>query len=328
MRPRVSALHSSELRRRRDEIVRRHGPWTGYNLHLGDDVWTIGAGVEGVAEARLRRIVQLVTDVSRRRLSDLRILDLGAHEGGFAVELASQGATVVAVEARHDSAAKARFAQDVMRLERLRVIEDDVRNLDPLELGAFDVVLCLGLLYHLDGPEVFELLSRIADHCQGTAVIETQVSLSARTTVEHRGRIYAGCRYRENLSKPGASVINRESFWPTRASLLNALDAVGFPTVFECLNPVIPALAAARDHVTLVALAGERAQLVATDDGLDGSEPWPEQLGRFAHPQQGFRYAIEERFRRGQGGGLPAIFEKRAEARDESGRSTPRDRPA
>jgi 2-polyprenyl-3-methyl-5-hydroxy-6-metoxy-1,4-benzoquinol methylase len=45
-----------------------------------------------------------------------------------------------------------RLAKEALELENLEVRLEDVRALDPQRHGAFDVVLCLGLLYHLDAP--------------------------------------------------------------------------------------------------------------------------------------------------------------------------------
>jgi hypothetical protein len=69
-----------ELRARRDAVIADFGPWIGYNIDLGSGVYTMAPGVAGMAEDRVKRIVQLVTDFAGRPVSQLRILDLGAHE--------------------------------------------------------------------------------------------------------------------------------------------------------------------------------------------------------------------------------------------------------
>jgi hypothetical protein len=68
--------------------------------------------VVGGNESRLRRVLQLVTDLAQAPIAQLRILDLGAFEGLFAVELARWGATVTAVEGREASLEKMRLAKD------------------------------------------------------------------------------------------------------------------------------------------------------------------------------------------------------------------------
>jgi 2-polyprenyl-3-methyl-5-hydroxy-6-metoxy-1,4-benzoquinol methylase len=83
-----------ELENRKREVERRYGAWISHNLQLQDDLYTIQRGVAGGNEARVRRVVQLVADLAHEPIERLRVLDLGAFEGLFAVELARQGATV------------------------------------------------------------------------------------------------------------------------------------------------------------------------------------------------------------------------------------------
>jgi hypothetical protein len=297
-----SDASSADLERRRDELIREHGPWTNYNLHLGHGVYTIGPDGDAMAEQRVDRIVRAVRDASARPLSQLRVLDLACYEGAFGVALAQQGASVLGLEARPEHVAKARFAAEALGLERCEIEQADVRELSRDRHGEFDVVLCLGILYHLDAPDCFELAQRVADVCTGVAVVETQVGLTRPLTVTWRGREYHGKSYPEDISQPGASKDNPQSFWPTRPSLLNLMGDVGFTSVSELLTPVIPDLAAFRDHVTLLAWKG---------DGESPTERWPERLPPMAHPTQGARYRVLERIARVRGGGLRSAFPRR-----------------
>jgi 2-polyprenyl-3-methyl-5-hydroxy-6-metoxy-1,4-benzoquinol methylase len=291
------------IERRRDEVVARFGPWTAFNVHLGEGVYTIAPGVAGMAEQRVGRIVRLVRDFAPRGLSGLRVLDLGAYEGGFAIALARQGAEVVAIEGREPHVEKGRFAAEALGLDNLKFLHEDVRRLGQLELGSFDVVLCLGVLYHLPGPDVIRLVRNLAARCSGFAIVETQIGLRAKTRIREAEREYRGFIHAEDITQPGASLDNRESFWPTRASLINLLADEGFTSVVECLAPAIPALDAYRDHVTLIAKPGE-------PESDPGSQRWPERLPVVAHPSQGLRYRVLERLRRKAGGGLLAVFKR------------------
>lgn len=294
------AAGTRDIEQRRDAVIAEFGPWTAYNIHLGEGVYTMGSAETRMAEERVARTVRHVCDLAGRPLGDLRVLDLGAYEGGFAIELARRGAEVVAVEGRKGHVAKARFAGEVLGLDRLTVIHEDIRRLGPLELGTFDVVLCLGVLYHLGAEDALALARDVAAHCTRFAVIETQVGLTDTSQVTLGGHTYHGRSYREDLRAAGASIGNEESFWPTRASLFNLLSDAAFTSIFECVTPVIPSVAAYEDHVTLIAVPGESG----------GEEPvrWPEQLERVSHPSQGVRHRLRERLRRRSGGGLPAVF--------------------
>ena len=252
-------------RQRRDEIVARHGEWTAHDIQLGDGVSTLPEG--GADTSRLRRVVQLAADLTRRPLSELRVLDLGALEGQYAIEFALQGAEVTAIEGREANAAKARLAAEVLGLEGLEVRQEDVRDLSAERHGSFDVVLCLGLLYHLDGADLFPFLDRLAEVCASLLILDTHVGLHPRRLHRHHGHEYRGVTFVEHSPRASdaqrqrslwASLDNEESFWPTRASLMNALQRAGFTSVLEC---GIPAMSAPRDRLTFAALRGAPVEL-------------------------------------------------------------------
>jgi 2-polyprenyl-3-methyl-5-hydroxy-6-metoxy-1,4-benzoquinol methylase len=143
---------SAEIARRMREIVDSSGPWTSYNLELAPGVYTMGSR-EVDMFARVRRVVQLVTDLSSAPLETLRIIDLASLEGAYTIEFARRGATVVGVEARGAHVERSRFAAEVLRVPTASFVQDDVRNLSAERYGHFDVVLCFGILYHLDWPD-------------------------------------------------------------------------------------------------------------------------------------------------------------------------------
>ena len=141
-------------------ISDQYGPWTT-DINLGFGVRTLDEE-DPSHGTRLRRFIQAVSDSARRPLGELRVLDLACLEGMFAVELARMGASVVGIEGREANVAKARLAKEVLGLENLEFHQDDVRNLSEERYGRFDVVLCLGILYHLNPPHVFRFVESIA----------------------------------------------------------------------------------------------------------------------------------------------------------------------
>ena len=80
------------------EVAAEHGPWHSHNIHLGHGVWTLTER-EPVENSRLRRYLQAVSDAAGGSLAGLRVLDLACEEGGFGIEMARQGAEVVASRA-------------------------------------------------------------------------------------------------------------------------------------------------------------------------------------------------------------------------------------
>jgi tRNA (mo5U34)-methyltransferase len=81
----------------------------------------------------------------------MRALDLGTRDGFFAFELERRGAEVVALDymAKEDSG----FAVAAELLgSRVTYLHRNLYELAATDLGTFDVVLFLGLLYHLTDP--------------------------------------------------------------------------------------------------------------------------------------------------------------------------------
>lgn len=218
---------------------------------------------------RRARINQMVSDFAKKPLSELRILDLASLEGDFSAEFAHRGAEVLGIEGRQVNIdrANARFS-----FPNLRFVQDDVRNLSRDKYGEFDVVLCLGILYHLDSPDCFKLLESIAEVCTGIAIIDTHISLKRSRSVTYNGHQYQGGDYTEYGRTPSpdevesrtwASIGNLRSFWPTKPSLVNAITDAGFNSVYDCEFPSwndIPS-----DRVALVAKKGQRERVLAAD---------------------------------------------------------------
>jgi SAM-dependent methyltransferase len=290
-------MEMSDVARRKREVEDRYGAWTAHNIRLLDDLYTMAPGVIGGSEVRLQQIMQIVGDVSPAPFDQLRVLDLGALEGSFSVEFALRGASVVAIEGRQANLEKIRFAKEVLGLDRLELRLEDVRGLDRRH-GEFDVVLCLGLLYHLDVPDVFVLLERIRDVCRNMTVIETRVARHPTVRREYRGRQYWGVVGMEPsgegppLSREvlWSSLGNPQSFELTRSSLCNALVDIGYSSVVECHMPTWVTVA---PRATFVAFTRPR-QMIRTVPGLDqrvrdrlGERPVPMSEVIRRHPAYG-----------------------------------------
>lgn len=261
-------MDAKALREEKQRVIERFGEWTDHNIHIAEDVYTIG---ENVVSTRLRRIVQIVSDISNSPLSSLRVLDLACLEGLYAVEFARQGAQAVAIEGRETNLEKVRFVKNALGLENLTLHQDDVRNLSLEKHGEFDVVLCLGILYHLDAPDVFQFVENIARVTTRFAVFDTYVANASKEEHSYDGRTYWGREVEEHspadpndkrLSRLWSSLDNPKSLWITCYSLFNLLAACGFTTVHECHVPADVHKPA--DRVTLVAIKGRRQPLIST----------------------------------------------------------------
>lgn len=293
-------MDTGALREEMQKVIERSGDWTDHNIHIAGDLYTIG---EDVVSPRLRRIVQIVSDVSHESLASLRILDLACLEGLYAVEFARQGAQAVAIEGREVNLEKVRFVKKALGLDNLALHHDDVRNLSPEKYGEFDVVLCLGILYHLDTPDVFHFVENIGRVTRRFAVFDTYVSTASQELHTHGGKPYWGRKIfehdpedplEERLSRRWNSLDNPKSFWITRRSLYNLLLASGFTTVYECHVPA--ELSKPSDRVTLIAIKGQKPALLSTPkvNGLPVAD-WPEDLKPRLSQEQDPRVRLSKR---------------------------------
>jgi tRNA (mo5U34)-methyltransferase len=107
---------------------------------------------------------------------DLTAIDLACHQGWFSIELAKRGfAKVLAVDARDSHLVDTALISQAYQLEHIvQTKASDVHALNTKQLGAFDVVLCLGLIYHLENP--IGALRQAHSLCKRVCLIETQIA--------------------------------------------------------------------------------------------------------------------------------------------------------
>ncbi|MCT7949157.1 class I SAM-dependent methyltransferase [Ancylothrix sp. C2] len=260
------------------DVVERFGEWTNHNVCLGEDLYTIGKEKITGAEVKLRRIVQMVADISGKSFEELRILDLACLEGLYGLELALQGAEVVGIEGREANVEKARFVKEVLGVENITFFQDDVRNLSREKYGSFDVVLCIGIFYHLDAPDVFRFMESIGEVCRGFAIVDTHVSLTAESCCTYGDKEYWGRFYKEHDPESSledrmkvlwSSLDNVNSFWLSRPSFYNLLGDAGFTSVYECHFPAVEKYEKMRfkkenDRSTFVAIKGEPVRFLSS----------------------------------------------------------------
>jgi 2-polyprenyl-3-methyl-5-hydroxy-6-metoxy-1,4-benzoquinol methylase len=291
---------SSAIERQRRVIIERYGEWTAHNIHLAGDVYTIGPQA---GSGRLRRTVQVVADLAGKPLDQLRVLDLACLEGMYALEFARHGAEAVGIEGREANLAKANFAKEVLSLDNLTFYQDDIRNLSPEKYGQFDVVLCLGVYYHLDAPSAFRLAEQMYAVCRRLLFMDTQVGVYDRHRYDYNGHSYWGVSVTEYAPEAThdqqqadlwGSIGNNSSVWLTRPSLLNLFAHVGFTSVYECHNP--SEVGKPADRLTLAAIKGQHQPLRTTPEAdatplLD----WPEHSPPNINPQQRRFYSLSKR---------------------------------
>lgn len=250
------------------QVETKFDPWHAHNIHLQGDVYTMAPRIIG-DEVKLRRITQIVFDLAGGSVRGLRVLDLACGEGIYGIEFARQGANVVGIEGREANIEKARFVKRSLALDNLDLMQDDVRNLSVEKYGQFDVVLCLGLLYHLDAPDVFAFARKLGEICKRICIVDTRVTLKPKMSMAYDSKTYHGTRGEEHdatdstqtkTTRLGASLDNNDNFWLSRPTIYNLLSDAGFTSVFECHIPAEPKKP--ENRMTFIGIKGSPCHLL------------------------------------------------------------------
>jgi 2-polyprenyl-3-methyl-5-hydroxy-6-metoxy-1,4-benzoquinol methylase len=229
-------------------------PWN-HNIRLAPGVYTAFCEDWYPEHQAIMRVIDrhLNGDYSGKK-----VLDLGCLESYFSLECALHGADVLGVDAKEINVKKCEFVKSVLGVPNLSFALDDAMNVTREKYGSFDVVLALGLLYHLDDP--FTFLAQMAELCQGFLVLDTLLALAdGPQTIgdwepelsatcdfffgekSYRGRLYReyqeGADEEERAFSTTASHTNETSVWLTEDALVSVLSDVGFDQLEKVVFP-------------------------------------------------------------------------------------------
>lgn len=217
-----------------DPLEHRNAPWIR--------TFTID-GVETSSRTLRTGLIEHYTPIAGQTF-----LDVGAADGYESRAMALAGAAqALAVEGKEAPLQIATAARDHLGLINHDVRELDARLIDTYGLDRFDVVLCFGLLYHLENP--FNVLKRLRNVTGRLLLLETHVAPRSFTgllpkhiailpfdmhRVEFDGAAFEGkfVPHRDEHAKTKGSLDSRWSFWLTQESLVKAVTRAGF-SIFD-----------------------------------------------------------------------------------------------
>lgn len=151
-------------------------PYWYQRIYLGRGIYTLDR------TAHHEKVWERVRKTFPSDLGGASVLDVGANAGYFSIQSKLLGAgRVVGLESYGDYLKQAEVCRQIWGMD----IEYRAANVDRMsELGEqFDIVLFLGILYHLKAPLL--VLEDVGQACRDAIVIETEV-MPARA----RNRVY------------------------------------------------------------------------------------------------------------------------------------------
>jgi SAM-dependent methyltransferase len=143
-------------------------------------------------------------------------LDVGCGFGFFSSYLRSAGFQVSAFDGREENALEARKRDLEVNFETRDVEDPDL----PAQLGSHDLVLCFGLLYHLENP--FRAIRNLAALTGKVLVVETRVAPFSSNLA---------LLYEENHAVDQS--LGYMAMVPSKNCLVKIMYNAGFPFVYE-----------------------------------------------------------------------------------------------
>ena len=149
------------------------------------------------------------------RLAIKTALDLGCGVGYFSNFLKNQGLKVVAVDGREDNVQEAKTRFPTITFYCMNVEDTSI-----VELGSFDLVLCFGLLYHLENP--FQAVRNFFSLTGKLLLIESVFVPDSmpRLLLRDEGR-------------DRDQGLNYVAFYPTESAIVKMCYRAGFPFVYR-----------------------------------------------------------------------------------------------
>ena len=105
-----------------------------------------GLGTPQVGNAnglKVRRVIQITSDLAKVPFERLRIVDLACGEGVYSIEAALRGADVLAVDARTERMDEGARTARRLGLSNLTFEQNDIREVSFQSHGKFDVIFFL-----------------------------------------------------------------------------------------------------------------------------------------------------------------------------------------
>jgi SAM-dependent methyltransferase len=174
-------------------------------------------------EQRRRYFFEPLVELCGGTLEGKRVLDLGCNAGFWSLHAIERGCDfVLGIDGRQMHIDQANFVFEVKGMDkgRYEFITGNIFEIDFRDFGSFDVVLCLGLLYHVS--KQVDLLERISAVNTDILVIDTNLSLAPGSYLRLRA---------EDLDSPLHATERELVFSPTKKAVVDMTRAFGYSTV-------------------------------------------------------------------------------------------------
>lgn len=139
--------------------------------------------VADIHPTRIQMIQSVLDPIYQDTFHQATILDLACNQGYFALHFAQKGYKhVLGLEARESLIQDAQMIREVKGLTNISFGHADVTKSDLTEYGQFDIVLMMGLIYHLEDP--IGAIRKASEVTKHVLLLETQVCPGISGTID------------------------------------------------------------------------------------------------------------------------------------------------
>lgn len=225
------------------EMLNAHGPysmavWTSGDIKIGNE-----EGLKGRSAFFTERIREAILEnFTLDEIKTFSILDIGCNDGWVLHELSDLPfAKMMGIEPREKNIAKGRKVREILNIPSK--VEYKIGDVDTLGDEIFDIVICAGVLYHVES--IPNALRRIRKVCRKMLFIESRcisseyVTTKLKHEIEMRDVVY---KYKDKIC--GLTAQKFETSYndgsakefcivniPTVESLIMYLDILGFENI-------------------------------------------------------------------------------------------------
>jgi tRNA (mo5U34)-methyltransferase len=179
-------------------------------------------------EERIRYFFDPLVDLFGGSLKGKRVLDLGCNAGFWSLQAIEAGCDyVLGIDGRQMHIDQANLVFEVKQVDKSRYQfrTGNVFTEDFSREGPFDVVLCLGLLYHVSRPvELFEKISAVNTD---VLVVDTATSMAGGASMKFR---------HESIDAAPNAVDYEMVFDPSRRAVIDMVRCFGYSVVPLAMN--------------------------------------------------------------------------------------------
>ena len=233
----------TEISAEQIEILNANGPysmavWCSGEVSVGNE-----EGLAGRSEYFIKLIREsILKNYTLDKIKKFSILDIGCNDGWVLHQLSDLPFNkMVGIEPREKNINKGCIVRKILKLENS--VEYRVGDIESLKNEVFDIVICAGLLYHVESIPL--ALRKVRESCRNMLFIESRIISSSYITqelkdeIEMRDLVYqfedeicgVTAQKYESAYYDGSAAYNTIVNIPTTESLVMNLKILGFDNI-------------------------------------------------------------------------------------------------